>query len=301
MPRRSRRAFTLIEALVTIAIIGLLAALLLPAVQSAREAARRVHCLNNLKQLGLAVNDYAAQHGFLPAFGWTSIHAALLPHLEQQTLHGTINFSLTALRSAEADDINITAQRSSLSAFLCPSDYLPSFGTNYASNAGCGYQAFKFNGPFANAPIALQAMTDGTSQTVAFAEIVRGFGKSGDQRRVAYTTPPMLRADQLEEFGKYCREFPYTAEYINYEDRGHSWLRGGIPDTMYNHVNPPNGRSCNNGGAIQEGAWSAGSLHPGGCHVVFLDGHARFVRDGVELSTWRALGSRDGGEVADLD
>ncbi|OJW18711.1 MAG: hypothetical protein BGO49_23610 [Planctomycetales bacterium 71-10] len=303
MPKNLRGAFTLIEVLATITVIGLLIALLLPAIQSAREASRRTYCLNNLRQLGLALNGYASDQGCMPAFGWTSIHASLLPYLEQQTLHGAINFSVSAWASAEADNINSTALRFSLSAFLCPSDALKSWGgTNYAGNAGCGYQAFKFNGPFTNRPVGIPSITDGASRTVAFAEILRGHWRIGDPRRVAYHAPmPMLRPDQLEEFGRQCRDFPFTAEYIGFEERGETWLRGGIPYTMYNHVNAMNGRSCENGSAIQEGAWSGGSLHPGGGHVVFVDGHARFVRESIDLQVWRAAGSRDGGEVADLD
>src|SRR3954470_23024891 len=99
----ARGAFTLIELLVVIAIIAVLISLLLPAVQSAREAARRAQCVNNLKQMGLAVHNYISQFDALPAYqidntstwGWTAPWTALiLPHLEQQPLYNAINFSM---------------------------------------------------------------------------------------------------------------------------------------------------------------------------------------------------------------
>ena len=113
---RPRRGFTLIELLVVIAIIGVLIALLLPAVQSARESARRTQCLNNLKQLGLAVKSYVTQHNVLPAqttentsvvMGdtsnvqwWTSWTASLLPHIEQQPMYNALNFNVPMLEMA---------------------------------------------------------------------------------------------------------------------------------------------------------------------------------------------------------
>jgi len=297
---RSRQAFTLIELLVTIAVIGLLVALLLPAIQSAREASRRVQCVNNLKQIGIALNDYTAQMGSFPVISWFSLQTALLPHLERRALFDSINFSVP--HPPYPSDVNATAFRSALSVFLCPSDFSPSLGTNYAGNSGCGYQAFQFNGPFSREPLGFHSLTDGASQTVAFAEIVRGYWKSREPRRSAYgTLDELAKPEQLDAFSRYCREFPFTPDYIIFEERGDSWLRGGLPHTLYNHVNSMNGRSCLNGTRYQEGAWSAGSLHPGGGHVVFADGHARFLRQTVELNIWRALGSRNGAEAATID
>lgn len=121
--RNVRTAFTLIEILVVVAIVGLLAALLIPAVQAAREAARRAQCINNLKQIGVALHAYIATHGVLPPggpLGHFSPHAWLLPHLGQRPLYDAINFQ--AASSPAPNSENYTAAHSSLSVFLCPSD-----------------------------------------------------------------------------------------------------------------------------------------------------------------------------------
>jgi len=300
MPRWSRRAFSLIELLVAITIIGLLIALLLPAVQSAREAARRVQCANNLKQMGLALNSYASQVGSFPSYALITIQAALLPHLEQQALYNAINFS--AEYTAEGIDANLTARETSLSVLLCPSDSLRSRGLNYAANGGCGYQTYGDNGAFFLKPIGFHSLTDGASQTAAFSEIVQGSWKIQDPRRVGYATlETLIGPTQLEEFTQLCRNFPFTPDYMAYYERGATWLTMGLPNSVYNHVNVMNGRSCLNGSQYEVGAWSAGSLHPGGGQTVFADGHVRFIKETIELNTWRAMGSRDGGEVVDLD
>ena len=156
-----RRGFTLIELLVVIAIIGVLIALLLPAVQSARESARRTQCLNNLKQLGLAVQNYATQFGVLPAQTtenttviagatnvqwWTSWTASLLPHLEQQPLYNALNFNAPMLEmSPPLSGANTTVALTTISTLLCPSESLqrtPSFTPGGGGAAG-------FTGQFA--------------------------------------------------------------------------------------------------------------------------------------------------------
>ena len=137
---RRRAGFTLIELLVVIAIIAVLISLLLPAVQSAREAARRAQCLNNFKQIGLALHTYHEIHGAFPpgyvsnyrrdsgdegtaeddigpGWGWAS---QILPQLEQGTLYNTINFNLTMTYAA-----NESAQLTRINTFLCPSDFTP--------------------------------------------------------------------------------------------------------------------------------------------------------------------------------
>jgi prepilin-type N-terminal cleavage/methylation domain-containing protein/prepilin-type processing-associated H-X9-DG protein len=165
---RPRPAFTLIELLVVIAIIGVLIALLLPAVQSARESARRTQCLNNLKQLALAVNSYITQQNFLPAQTtentsviagtinvqwWTPWMAGLLPHIEQEPMYNALNFNLPMLEAASPlSGANTTVALMKLSVLLCPSESLdrqPNFafssgGPGYtgqfaASNYACNY------------------------------------------------------------------------------------------------------------------------------------------------------------------
>jgi prepilin-type N-terminal cleavage/methylation domain-containing protein/prepilin-type processing-associated H-X9-DG protein len=159
MGSRARRAFTLIELLVVIAIIAILIALLLPAVQAAREAARRAQCVNNLKQIGLAVANYETVNGSYPyADGpwWIewSAHAMLLPYVEQRPLYNSINFGNTRPLPppqtipplAHDGVLNATAEYTVINSFLCPSDLnrltSPWGPNNYMANAGSAPNAF---------------------------------------------------------------------------------------------------------------------------------------------------------------
>jgi len=176
-----RRAFTLIEVLVTIAVIGVLVALILPAVQSAREAARRSTCSNNLRQLGIALHSYGSALGSFPngLNGMQfSLHVMLLPYLEQRDLYNTINMSGTSAPGPNM--VNGTAVRTVVSVLLCPSDgsqVAGGSGTNYAGCLGYGYQVHKDNGFFIHPQTESVPVTvpDGSSSTVAIAEVLRGY------------------------------------------------------------------------------------------------------------------------------
>ena len=199
--RESRsRGFTLIELLVVIAIIAVLIALLLPAVQAAREAARRSQCVNNLKQIGIAIHNYHDVVGGLPwghgYFGWNdwSGSVLLLPYMEQQPLYNAINFANginAACPGCSTNGINLTIQKISVNAFSCPSDtdrMTNGYGhDNYCGNAGnCPNCFFGQNGEprasngvffsIANgAPtIGFNSIKDGLSQTAAYSEKVKG-------------------------------------------------------------------------------------------------------------------------------
>ncbi|WP_165074039.1 DUF1559 domain-containing protein [Paludisphaera rhizosphaerae] len=169
--RRNRiRGFTLIELLVVIAIISVLIALLLPAVQAAREAARRIHCVNNLKQLGLALHNYQSTIGSFPiAQSWAkttpganyggnpwSAHAQVLSHLEQSTVYNAVNFSFAPAQALNlAYYTNSTVLYAPLNVFICPSDGISpttltdiriDFNCNYAGSTGSTVQAVKVAG-----------------------------------------------------------------------------------------------------------------------------------------------------------
>jgi prepilin-type N-terminal cleavage/methylation domain-containing protein/prepilin-type processing-associated H-X9-DG protein len=224
------RGFTLIELLVVIAIIAVLISLLLPAVQAAREAGRRASCVNNLKQLGLALHNYISANdtlppggfpGYLPEYGIFinnadfSVHARLLPYLEQQSLYNAANFSVAAFNSSVGDLINHTVHATRVSAFLCPSSTAPGWliegtntqlediqapGNSYFASVGSSLEfdaswtggppngVFAYQGALtafeytvvANSrstkPPTLASITDGTSNTVAFGEWKIGSG-----------------------------------------------------------------------------------------------------------------------------
>ena len=203
---RRARGFTLIELLVVIAIIAVLIALLLPAVQAAREAARRAQCVNNMKQIGLAVHNYHSSHESMP-WGdgpdqwnqWSSM-TFILPYLEQGSSTNALNFSFGLQNPAT--QVNLTVQRTTYNFNLCPSDLDRMTNAeghgNYAGNAGSAPAAFydwdntgAFNGIFGwngnpnnasanfkkNTPVVgFRDVVDGLSQTACFSEKVKGIG-----------------------------------------------------------------------------------------------------------------------------
>ena len=215
---RARRGFTLIELLVVIAIIAVLISLLLPAVQSAREAARRAQCVNNLKQLALALHNYKSAAGAFPPgidttvtypFGlngytnplatWTawSAQALLLPYVEQAPLYNAANFNWNCcFSSTQGDATNTTVRNTRIASFLCPSDgiagqqninsYYGSIGTStiqYPADGNTTGVFRVYNSAVNCSSVTLAAITDGTSNTIAFGEgLVGDYGKNANYR-----------------------------------------------------------------------------------------------------------------------
>ncbi len=338
-----RRAFTLVEILVVIAIIGLLVGLLLPAVQSAREAGRRAQCANNLKQIGTALAAHHAAHGRFPpslrpdgyqrdnglffSNGPVSAHTALLPYLEQSALYNALNFPPFPLYSPGDPDYytstspdNQTVADTRIAVFLCPSgwdDHRP--GNHYRCNAGAqasmtDYPPDPDGGPFRGSDAtADRDIRDGLSNTAAFSERSQGSptGSRFDRRRDAwFSYYGAVQGYDLDgdAVAAACSALGgEPAEFTGNLGRG--WIKGGLDDTIYNHVGPPNwkGSDCGGDGPhgahgdLNNGAVTARSLHPGGVHVLMLDGSARFVRETVDLRAWRAIATRAGGEAVGGD
>jgi prepilin-type N-terminal cleavage/methylation domain-containing protein/prepilin-type processing-associated H-X9-DG protein len=325
---KSRRAFTLIELLVVIAIIAVLIALLLPAVQSAREAARLAQCMNNLKQIGLALHNYHDANGAFPIgrsvfprpytattpYSYSPF-AMMLPYIEQSPVYSSINFSLPRL----SQNGNTTAMATAVSSFLCPSDaqQVPAgeAGTNYRFSEGStiayawgptdpsGYNTDipAPDGPFFdNTAVRIAQITDGTSNTAATSEKLMGdFNPAiATPHRDIYvqtTWPPnpedtFLQCQQIDP-----RSTPPNGESGN----GAPWIYGYVATSVYKHVSPPLTYSCYfYPSRLTLTAWS---LHPGGVNVGMCDGSVRFFKQSIDRRVWRAIGSRNGGEVISSD
>ena len=377
-PPHFNKGFTLVELLVVIAIIGILIGLLLPAVQAAREAARRMQCTNNLKQLGLAVQNYHDANNALPAarsmlgrcgylhhagievngkmvyastaagpFG-AAVH--LLPYVEQSAIYDELisytdpNRSPRLQHPWHGGDIkdfrtSFPALTTTISAFICPSDgnatqpstdghntgrlnYMTSRGDSMwnnerhpgdetSANAKTGHRGVFHVGSFPS----MAAVTDGTSNTVAWSECIGSLGSAGTQIKgnMIFT----LRA--LHSSGdcpgpclalKNGTELSQTGTANAW--RGQRWADGQVMISGFNTVLPPNSPICS---YDTDGAWGVASTqsnHSGGVNAAMLDGSVRFVSETIDCGdayaravttgksaygVWGAMGSINGGET----
>jgi prepilin-type N-terminal cleavage/methylation domain-containing protein/prepilin-type processing-associated H-X9-DG protein len=305
-----RSAFTLIELLVVIAIIAILMGLLLPAVQKVRESAARMKCANNLKQIGLAAHMYHDTYGRLPA-GETSDNgfsalSFLLPYFEQDNVYKLINFNLNCF-----DPANDAARMQNISTLRCPSDVQDSpladsgGATNYYGNKGSGIVWQGPTGPNANMPLQngtfcwgtttrFGDVTDGLSNTAFFSERIMGDGSNaivspiGDvflDRDSPNTADEAIASCQALDINDLGNQFPFFM--------GAPWLNG---QHCYMHASPPNGRSCGFLFVLRA-VMPASSRHTNGVNVLLGDGSVHFITNSVDLTTWRAMGSRNGAEI----
>jgi prepilin-type N-terminal cleavage/methylation domain-containing protein/prepilin-type processing-associated H-X9-DG protein len=303
--RRLRSGFTLIELLVVIAIIAILIGLLLPAVQKVREAAARMQCSNNLKQIGLALHNYHDSYKrFPPGSNLTAytVQALILPYVEQGNLNNLINYSVPP-----SDPLNAGVKGTTVGLFVCPSDptdTLPTGmgGLNYFGNYGTEPHYFQPSS-VANGVFCLREqngrkiteISDGTSNTAAFSEMAKGDFNNGVYSKtdiLNITNPLPTTADQAYA---YCQAIDPTDLKYQWRSTGPEWIWDSDIN-VYPHLGPPNSRNCAYPANLRAG-WNANSYHGGGVNVVFCDGSVHFIADTIDLPTWRALGTRNGGEV----
>lgn len=333
--RAGPAGFTLVELLVVIAIIGVLVALLLPAVQAAREAARRNSCQNNVRQLSLACLNHESAQKRLPA-GFTSIEPTapntsvdsfhtwasyILPYLEQASVFGQIDFTIPAYRPWELAGATRPANApwtyTQLDVYLCPSDQSRNIHTgasewfahgNYMANQGwwTWYQRTSQT----NWDLRLKMEIDATK-----------IDKRGTFEKVFTQKNRGLELKQIEDGTSNTAMLGECRQYPGEDSRGVLFLGSAV----YSHEKTPNAASqdqlewCADGGSGADdktgdlnpsapcteqyrgarGPWTqpARSQHAGGVNMSFCDGRVVFASDDVDVNIWRAISTRAGGET----
>lgn len=333
MRKSSRSGFTLVELLVVIAIIGVMVGLLLPAVQAAREAARRMSCSNQLKQLSLGFHNYHDTYNRIFPYvlragngvsHWDSYSSwvEVLPFIEQGALYEQIKTNSNTFFVGNIDAaVHPLHRPRKLATFRCPSDkdfpdinyqgnsnYLMSVGPN----TGWGISQAEQNG-FVQLNVASKFanVIDGLSNTYMLGEgligdNVAGFDVKTDViRGKAWPNPtrstkvgPITQA-HLTTYGEACLADSGNQSSVS----GREWIRGVNTMTTFNTLAPPNWKypscmECSGCGAPDsQGVFPARSRHPGGAQHAMGDASVRFVSDTIDLLIYQGTGSRDGGEV----
>ncbi len=330
------KAFTLVELLVVITIIGILISLLLPAVQAAREAARKLQCANNLKQLALAMHNYNTQHNTFPRNGYLnpawavpcawqqfSVNVFILPFLEQQNLYNQFRWNDWGYDKGVGGPME---QR--VSVFMCPSSSPPSKpgtindwygpGGNYGWCSGStadtawGSGETCFNGMFnIFKEVRISDVRDGLSNTVMASEFLTG---SCDTSAATFPNDIFYPGSGVYSFAN--RDFPTQAEiekigqaalsspqrFLSNNGTLWSWYAHG--QSLFNAAAPPNFKYPSTGGDCCPGGahdWSPGlipprSMHAGGVNVAMGDASVQFINESINLLTWQRLGNRRDGQ-----
>lgn len=311
----SKHGFALIELLVVITVIAILVALMLPAVQQAREAARRTQCKSNLHQLGLAMHNYHDVHDSLPAamYGccWGTWKVSVLPYLEQEALFDLYDHDKkwgipvddARYHHGDADDLDarpnnhrVTSTR--IPVFACPSDTpnrplerfeIMTTSDSYLVNLGnANLNQTEIGGvSFHSAPFLFSSETTIGAEVRALRDIADG------------TSSTLMLAEGLQGRGRDLRGFSWWGNGSGFT----AYLppNANRPDSLHpsGHCNniPQQNLPCVTESAAYPAFFAARSAHTGGVQVTLCDGSTRFVSENIDLSTWRALSTSQGTEV----
>ncbi|WP_422924400.1 DUF1559 domain-containing protein [Singulisphaera sp. PoT] len=336
MPGRLRRGFTLIELLVVISIIAVLIALLLPAVQSAREAARRAQCVNNLKQFGIALHNYHDVVGAFPSSFWRNSKGAngverhswmtmLLPYLEQSTTYNAVNF-MVGIRAAGGQTlapgdpnvvgrINATALMTAINVFMCPSDPGPIYSDIPRQDAGVGVTGnsgpkLSYQGSWGD-----NYYTDENTNAFSWPNqpYLRGanYGSGGTltgfMNRYGDTTSIRDATDGLSNSFIVGESLYESCDFFTWANPNGTVSGSMVPINwkITDHKSVDDGTAVDPSYFHSSGNWLVcfgfRSAHPGIVNMLFADGHVAGIKDTINRVTWRNLSTRNQGEVISSD
>lgn len=318
--RNTRCGITITEVVVVLALVVLLIILLFPAAQTSRESARQANCRSNLRQLGLAIQNYESTHRIWPpgaCFG-VSWEVAILPQIDRSDLFQLADYS----QYSQGDSKSSWAQLRStaIGLYLCPADPASPFfrsgeltiaATSYLGNSGRGVLVNGLDGMFRHVhpgvygyedgPIRTADVTDGLSTTAAVSEVLHSVGGlPRDRLRIVWQLPHGFSKSDIDQFRDACRSVPRDPPSHgwggNPMHHGFDWTEGDVGSSTYNHMLRPMEPSCSNGSGWQDGIFSAASAHPQMTNVLFADGHVQSFTTQVDDAIWFGIGSRNGSE-----
>ena len=307
---RTRRGFTLVELLVVIAIIGILVALLLPAVQAAREAARRSQCLNNFKQAGVGLHNYHSARGRFPSglenftlgvpcslprshpmlhsgttgFGWA---AYILPYIEEDTLYNRLIFKPPA--QMHVPKSNFAVGGTKVATYLCPSDV-----KGYELIACCSGMS---NGGSPQEDLAKTNMAGVADSRDWTCDTGKAWGRT-DADGVMFQVSNLPISKITDGTSKTLMVGEVVGSLGDSDNFGFYWVTWNVLHTA-NGINLASKFEPQRANSVDEGSFA--SFHPGGCHFVFSDGHASFLSEDIDSATLAALTTRAGADVISND